>query len=161
MRQPGVKIKSVKEILGGICPSDEEFVTIFKEKTLSSPRIIKYLLAKIEMSITGDESLIPNPDVLTVEHILPKSPSSKWPSAIRKKDFLDRNCGRIGNLTILTGPMNRDCENSPFSDKKKEYKKSKYELTTELSNSKDWTAKEIDDRQGLLAQRAKNVWALL
>lgn len=160
MRQPEVKIKSVKEILGGICPSDDEFVTTFKEKTLSSPRIIKYLLAKIEMSITGDDSLIPNPDVLTVEHILPKSPSSKWPLAIRKKEFLERNCGRIGNLTILTGPMNRDCENSPFSDKKKEYKTSKYKLTTELDKFKDWTAKEIDDRQELLAQRAKNVWAL-
>jgi len=161
MREPGVKFKSVKEILGGICPSDDEFVTLFKEKTLSSPRIIKYLLSKIEMGITGDDSLIPNPDVLTVEHILPKSPSIKWPLAMRKKEFLERNCGRIGNLTILTGPMNRDCENAPFDEKKKEYKKSKYELTTELNEIKDWTDKEIGDRQDLLAQRAKDVWAIL
>jgi len=161
MRQSGVRLKNVKEILAGICPTNDEFVTNFKEKTLSSPRIIRYLLAKIEMSIARDDSLIPNPSVLTVEHILPKSPSSKWPSAMRKREFLDRNCGRIGNLTILTGPMNRDCESALFREKKKEYKKSKYKLTTELEKNKNWTAKEIEDRQELLAQRAKDVWTLL
>jgi len=151
MRQTDVKLKSIREILAGICPSDEEFVTMFKEKTLSSPRIIKYLLAKIEMSIAGDNSLIPNPDVLTVEHILPKNPSSKWPSAMRQAEFLERNCNRIGNLTILTGPMNRDCENAPFSNKKKEYQKAKYRLAIELTALEEWGSKEIGDRQTLLA----------
>ncbi len=161
MRLQEVKLKNVQEILGSICPSDEEFITAFKEKTLSSPRIIKYLLAKTEMSISGDDSLIPNPDVLTVEHILPKSPSNKWPSYMRKKEFLEQNCSRIGNLTILTGPMNRDCESTLFSEKKKLYETSKYKLTSELTKLKNWTEKEIGNRQKSLAKRAKDVWARL
>jgi uncharacterized protein with ParB-like and HNH nuclease domain len=134
MRKQDSKLKDVKDILLAIWPSDEEFKVAFSEKTLTSPRIIKYIFAKMECYQSSNDSLIPNPENLSVEHILPKKPSKEWSLDLRKEDFLRENVKLIGNLTILTEPMNRECESKKFSDKKDIYKKSKYNLTKTLSS---------------------------
>jgi uncharacterized protein with ParB-like and HNH nuclease domain len=160
MRKTDKKMKEVKAILLNIWPNDDEFQSSFKEKTLSSPRIIKYLLAKIEVTISKDDSLIPNPDTLSVEHVLPKKPGPKWPTKMRSADFLKENVSKIGNLTILTEPMNRECESREFSFKKTIYKDSKYKLSQELCQLSDWTETEIEQRQARLADIAASIWVI-
>lgn len=160
MRKSDSKMKDVKELLLSIWPNDEEFMSSFKEKTLSSPRIIKYLFAKMEVTISKDDSLIPNPETLSVEHILPKKPGAKWPTKMRAADFLKENVSKIGNLTILTEPMNRDCESREFSFKKTIYKDSKYALTKNLCHISDWTKAEIEQRQVALSKIAAATWVI-
>lgn len=160
MRKESGKLKDVREVLLNIWPSDEEFKSSFKEKTLSTPRIIKYIFAKMEIQVTGDDSVIPNPETLSVEHILPKSPSTKWPAKMRTSDFLKDHLQRLGNLTILTEPMNRDCESHEFAIKKTIYEKSKYKITQDICMVTDWTAEEIQSRQSRLADIATVTWTL-
>jgi hypothetical protein len=160
MRKPDSKMKDVKELLMNIWPNDDEFKISFKEKTLSSPRIIKYIFAKIEVTISKDDSLIPNPETLSVEHILPKKPGTKWPPRMRAAEFLKEHISRIGNLTILTEPMNRDCESREFSFKKTIYKDSRYMLTKNLSKISDWSETEIELRQADLAAIAASIWVI-
>ncbi len=160
IRKPDSKLKEVKDILLSIWPSDEEFKISFSQKTLSTPRIIKYLLAKIECYNSNDDSLIPNPESLTVEHILPKKPSSIWPIRLRTDPVLKENVKLIGNLTILTEPMNRGCESKPFSEKKAFYNDSKYTITKALCSLSDWDEKAIQKRQGELAEIAANIWII-
>jgi len=160
MRKDSVKLKDVREVLLNIWPTDEEFKSSFKEKTLSTPRIIKYVFAKLEIQVTGDDSVIPNPETLSVEHILPKSPGTKWPAKMRASDFLKDHLQKLGNLTILTEPMNRDCESHEFAYKKSIYEKSKYKITQDLCNEAEWTAEEIQNRQSRLADIAAVTWLL-
>ena len=160
IRKSDTKLKDIKDILLGIWPADEEFIFSFGQKTLSTPRIIKYVLAKIECHKVKDDSLIPNPEVLTVEHILPKKPSASWPIKLRKDPLLKENINLIGNLTILTDPMNRDCESKAFSDKIKIYKDSKYSITRELCNLTDWDENTIRNRQTELAEIASKIWVI-
>jgi hypothetical protein len=160
IRKPDSKLKDVKEILLSIWPSDEEFKFSFTQKTLSTPRIIKYILAKIECAFAKDNSLIPNPENLTVEHILPKKPSAGWAAKFRKEQFLKENVNLIGNLTILTEPMNRGCESKPFIDKKEFYRESKYGISKALCVFPDWDENTIKKRQTDLSEIASQIWAI-
>lgn len=99
MRKGGTKINDIKEVLQTICPNDDEFKVAFAQKTLTSPKIIRYLLAKIEKSISKDDELIPNPEILSVEHILPRKPSKDWSVSMRKDDFIKEHCTRGGCKT--------------------------------------------------------------
>ena len=160
MRKTAVQLKDVKESLLKIWPNDDEFKSSFKEKTLTTPRIIKYLLAKLETTIVGDQSLVPNPESLSVEHVLPKRPGSKWPSRMRSDEYLKEHLNKIGNLTILTEPMNRECESREFTFKKTLYQDSKFKITQDLCSTFDWTETDIDKRQAALADIAAKTWVL-
>jgi len=160
MYKSPVHLSDIKKSLLSIWPNDDEFKSSFKDKTLTTPRIIKYLLAKLETSIVGDNSLVPNSEALTVEHILPKRPSSKWPQTMRKEDHLREYLNKIGNLTILTEPMNRGCESREFVFKKNIYKESKFKMTQELSSLNEWTQDEIQNRQSSLADIAAKTWTI-
>lgn len=160
MRKDAKRLKEVKETLSNIWPSDNEFKSAFKEKTLTTPRIIKYLFAKLETAASKDASLIPNPESLTVEHILPRRPSPKWPTRVRSDEFLKQHLTKVGNLTILTEPMNQECESREFAFKQTLYKDSKFKITTELCSVSDWTEKEIEDRQAWLADIAATIWQM-
>jgi hypothetical protein len=118
------------------------------------------VLGNIEIKMSGDESLIPNPEALTVEHILPKKPDSKWPPKMRQEAFVKEHCNRIGNLTILTEPMNKDCESKPFAFKRKIYDGAKYKITKAICAYEEWDPDAITDRQARLAEVAASVWVI-
>lgn len=160
MRKKDSKMKDIKQTLLNIWPNDEEFKSSFKEKTLTSPHIIKYLFAKMEIFVSKDDSLIPNPETLSVEHILPKKPGSKWPLKMHETEFLKEHLSKIGNLTILTEPMNRQAESREFSFKKTIYEDSKYKLTENLCQYTNWTEIEIEKRQAGLSDIAASVWII-
>lgn len=160
MRRPEIKLREVKESLLNIWPNDNEFKSSFKERTLSSPRIIKYLLSKIEIKKSNNDSQIPNPDNLTVEHILPKKPGIDWHSRMRTSEFINSQVSKIGNMTILTAPMNRECESRGFLFKKVIYQESTYQITKDLCLATDWTETEIAKRQEELADIAATVWVI-
>lgn len=157
-RKKDVKLKDIKNILLNIWPTDEEFKISFVQKTLSTPSIIKYLLSKIEIHISEDDSTIPNPDSLTVEHILPKKPDKDWPPNMRKDAFLKEWVNRIGNITLLTEPMNREAQSKRFDLKKPVYSKSTYNISKNICQFSDWNESSILDRQSNLAEIASKVW---
>ena len=160
MRRENTRLREVREILLNIWPNDEEFKTSFKEKTLSTPRIIKYLFSKIESALKNDESHIPNPETLSVEHVLPKRPGPKWPQRMRKEEFLRDYLNRIGNLSILIEPINRDCESREFAFKQELYKKSKYKMTQDICSYNKWTEEEIVLRQEKISDIAVKLWVI-
>lgn len=160
MQKVPTQMKDVKESLLNIWPNDDEFKSSFKEKTLTTPRIIKYLLSKLETTIVGDRSFVPNPESLSVEHVLPKRPDPEWPPPMRKDEYLKENLNKIGNLTILTEPMNRDCESREFEFKKTKYRDSSFKITQEICSVSAWTQESIDKRQAVLADIAARTWVL-
>ncbi len=118
--------------------------------------------------------------VLEMEHILPNTPEPELRQSFihsnPEADY-DEYKNRLGNFTMLEKPINIVASNGFFEDKKAEYKKCKHYLTSsivektevgknssitrineKLRSYEQWTAAEIDDRQEMLAELAKEVW---
>lgn len=143
-------------------PSDAAFEASFSRATISKVQFCRYVLRTLERQATGENQpeLVPNadPGELTLEHILPEKPEGNWPqfSEEQRRAYTKR----IGNMLLLKEKMNSKLRSSPFTEKAKFYEKSGLVLTKQVSESKQWTTKEIEERQKNLAQLAVEAWKL-
>jgi len=85
-------------------------------------RFAKYVLLRLENLYFNHTSVLPFPDELSVEHILPQNPSagSQW-----NKDFnpTDKSkwLNKLGNLLLLSRRKNTSLSNLDFTDKRCRY----------------------------------------
>lgn len=130
---------------------DKQFKIAFTEFGSRNHKITRYVLFKIEETMVGKKQ-IPLPwDKLTLEHILAEK--LDWEGREEYKD-------RLGNLTLLSGPMNNDASNKPFKEKLKTiYKKEKrIKITKDLMDYPDFTKNTIFSRQKDFAEMAIEIW---
>jgi hypothetical protein len=148
----------------------------------------RYLLAKLTQFVDMAYKGLKVPGSLSeytgleIEHILPDSPENALRAGFSAKNQIadyDEYKIKLGNLTMLEKPINIVASNDFFAAKKAEYAKCKYYLTSSIAgltavgnnssitriNSKlaaydDWTARNIDDRQGLLIDLTREVWKI-
>ncbi len=161
VRKLPYRSSEVKKLFYELYPSDDEFKANFTEKTLQKTELIKYVLASIEDERTKSTEKVVNAEGLTIEHILPKNPAATWGAKYAKGGKLhSSNVWRIGNLTLLTSPINDAVANGVFSEKVKEFKKSKLSITSDLKNYTKWTEVAIGDRQSQLAAEAVLIWRI-
>ncbi len=178
-------IKQLSEQTGdsGEWPSDETFkeawLTRHIYQTLNNPKIVHilkrlsatYFLSKMEsISIEGP---------LTVEHIMPQGWIKNWPLADgsigmtgtelwetgvddpRAEATRKRNTAvqTLGNLTILTGPLNSANSNRSWENKKPELLlNSLLPINQNLHNVTVWDESAIEKRGKELFQRALELW---
>lgn len=142
-------------------PSDDEFLENLQIKELYSSNQIakcKYSLSKLEEY--GWKEHV-NLDNLTIEHVMPQTLDTQW------KEYLGENyediyriwLNRLGNLT-LSG-YNSEYQNYSFQTKRDMeggYKDSAVHLNQSLAKESEWTAKTMELRGRLLAQKALQVW---
>ncbi|MCX8505020.1 MAG: DUF262 domain-containing HNH endonuclease family protein [Alphaproteobacteria bacterium] len=160
------KYQDARQLIPGlkpIYPNDDVFRASFAEKSFSfkqnrATQITKYLLAKIEKKISGNE-LNYQSDELSIEHICPTNPNTGW------DNFPDADiqnlANRIGNLTLLTKNQNREAANHDFDLKKSIYAKSTINLTKAIGEKYiEWTPETVASRQKELAKLATNVWRI-
>ncbi len=115
-----------------------------------------------------------------IEHILPNTPTDQLRAAFASANpgiTYDECKNKLGNLTLLEKPINIVAGNDFFNNKKSEYRKCKYYLTSSIAeivvvgqnssitriNKKleafdQWTASTIENRQELLIALAKEIW---
>lgn len=144
-----------------LIPGDEEFSNGFGEKELTNKKIARYLLCKIakKMGVCGGDISID--ENITLEHILPQKLTPEWEKYIEKnglnhEDYLHK----IGNLTLLNGPRNRNLSNKSFKEKSKIYNTSALKITKDICLYKEWNEENILKRQGDLVKIAKEIWKL-
>jgi uncharacterized protein with ParB-like and HNH nuclease domain len=146
-------------LLKSITVDDSEFEQSFAVKEFKNSnrnnKLVRYILARIEKSESGASV---DADELTLEHVLPESPSFEtWPL----NDATVNLCKyRLGNLTLLEKKLNKDIGNESFIEKKKQYAKSTVPMTKKIGDSgiEEWKLSEIEKRQIALAKLAKGVW---
>ena len=98
-------------------------------------------------------------ETLSVEHILPRTPSAEWNSVVDADKSIAEDCAdRLGNLCLLTDKLNRDVGRANFDDKKKVYGASDLITTANLSKLSQWDRKAIEHRQAEMAKRAAAIW---
>jgi uncharacterized protein with ParB-like and HNH nuclease domain len=150
--------KQVFERLRPIYVSDEKFKQDFGLLSISTKgqkkKLVRYILWKLEMDAANRKDI--NEDSFSIEYILPESPSNAW-----EKHFPDSQVEdmvyRIGNLTPLEPPFNREIGNDVYANKQNKYQQSVYALTKNIL-AEEWTIDSIVKRQNNLATRAVHIW---
>ena len=132
------------------------------------PRLARYTLSRLtnfmskQSSKTGGEQ-IANPDAkqVTLEHVLPQSPSQSWRGDFSGKVDSTEYIYRIGNLTLLTTKVNHDAGNKSFMDKQKlALNDSSLAINHFFRNLTKWGEQNIEQRQKELAKIATELWKL-
>jgi len=156
------KRSEVKKLFLELYPKDDEFEASFAERTFSRPELVKYVLSCLENFRSGKDEITVDTENVTVEHILPKNPVSGWGVSFQKgKPNHTTYLKRLGNLTLLTAPMNDEVANEVFSIKKPVYATSSLSITKDLALLSRWSTVEIDERQINLGKSALVIWRIV
>jgi hypothetical protein len=154
-------------------PTDDELRSRLTEQPLygwvRQDRVAMTLAAVEETLYTNKVEAIAGPKKLSIEHVLPQSWEENWalpdgddPEA-REAAATERNdrIHRIGNLTIVTQPLNAALSNAPWDVKSRELNRNSKlllnaRLTEEYAGKFDEAS--IDQRGEWLAARIISVW---
>ena len=118
---------------------------------------------------TNKSETVVLPETLTVEHLLPQGWEAHYPlpeglpldeeESVEQRRF--RLMNTVGNLTLLTGPLNTSISNGPFEDKAREIAKlSDLRLNASFREYtlKKWDEHDILKRGKLLYETARGIW---
>lgn len=138
--------------------SDEQFEADFALAKIPTPNnreLVRYVLFAIENQLSGNSRSYRS-DGATVEHILPENPDEAWLAVFPEPGA---DIYRLGNYTLLEAATNRKIERKQIIDKKSEYLKSGYKLSSNFG-WREWTRTQLNDRQRWMAKTATAVWRL-
>lgn len=162
-------------------PSDDAFREAWRTRhiyqTLNNPKVV-HILKRLNDTYLGTKmETISIEDALTVEHILPQQWGDHWPLqdgtkrmasdelyanpadpravATRKRNVVLQT---IGNLTILTQPLNSAVSNNAWVEKKPELRHSLLPINQQLQDVAAWDEDAIEKRSDELFLRATKLW---
>jgi len=129
----------IKILKKDLYPEDKIFKAAFtnKELIVKGPRnkkIVRYILFELEKNISNNAYDFESPKY-SIEHILPQSPGENWQDYNENNDY--RFINRLGNYTLLTKKENSELGDKSYSDKKRVYAESKFQITKEISENND------------------------
>jgi alkylated DNA nucleotide flippase Atl1 len=124
----------------------------------------RLVLRRLEESYPTAERVDLDQAALTIEHVLPQSPTIEWLDILHEEvaqgetaeDLHRQLVHTIGNLT-LTG-YNTQLSNSPFQRKQDLLRQSNLELNRRIAATTRWGKAEIQMRAEELASRAIGIW---
>jgi hypothetical protein len=156
-------------------PGDAEFTEFLRTRevygTVAQPRLVM-ALAAAEASLYTNMTDVPVlAEKLSLEHLMPQEWEAHWPltdalgvaleGEALKQASTDRSArmNRLGNLTIVTQPLNAAMSHSAWKKKRTELNRhSKLLLNAELVERDTWDEQAIDERGSWLAQRLAIIW---
>ena len=128
-------------------PDDEQLRNFLEYANVYTLRLpLRVIFDKIE---THNNPAPVNLKKLSVEHLMPQTPTPEWLSVLGNIDVntYERNLHRLGNLTLATKVDNSKMKNKPW-----EYKKAiladtaHLTINQEILSKEQWTLAEIDER---------------
>jgi uncharacterized protein DUF1524 len=159
-------IKSVDELardksIVALIPQDDRFVAAVETATVATASLARYYLRKLQIIADGnpEPQYTPSADTsVTLEHVLPPKPGPDWNL---KPEVMQALYNKLGNQALLAGSVNSKLGNIGFVAKKPALSQSAFSLTSIISRESDWGAKEIADRQSVLAGYSTKAWPFL
>lgn len=154
-------------------PNDKEFSRAWLEEPVyqtmkaTKCRMVLYAIERKMLSPTPDAITIA--ENLTVEHVLPQEWEPTWPkphesetqqsleeTAIERRYRLLHS---LGNLTLLTSPLNSLVSNGHYDKKLPEIaEQSGLQLNKHFQKTQNWDEGEIQERGRILLEDAKKIW---
>ncbi|MBM4346151.1 MAG: DUF262 domain-containing protein [Deltaproteobacteria bacterium] len=151
----------------GRWPVDDEF----KREWLGDPIYENQLRAKVRMVLEALEHAKMSPlspgywvgKQPTIEHLLPVEWAKHWPLPDGQDAEAERHRNRvlhtIGNLTLLSAPLNSLASNSAWSTKRTEIgKHAMFQMNVDLMQAMDWNEDQIRARGEQLFECARQIW---
>ena len=140
---------------------DEDFARNFSNLRISSKtNVWRQVLIQLNSKISTGETTIRDAMSVHMEHILPRNPSKRaLEEAFLDKESADELSRMIGNLTLISGTMNRSMSNREFLAKRPDFEASEIALNKEIAQKSSWGRKEILERNERLGQLAIEVWS--
>ena len=124
---------------------------------------LRLILEGIEHQLRDSEKT-DDPEVpkkLTIEHIMPVSwRDDSWPSSNGvDKDERNTLINTIGNLTLVTQPLNSSMSNEKWEHKREELQKhSLLMLNKQWASQSSWNERDIEDRSYRMAELISKRW---
>jgi hypothetical protein len=161
---------------GYVWPSDDEIRAAFADGRYYGPGGVnqdrlRLILGAIDRRLHAQamktEQVDMSYDGLQIEHVIPQSWRTTWKvetsdeaSQILAEQDRERHVNRIGNLTLVTGPLNIGLSNDPWAAKRAALAEhSILRLNSLLVAEPDWHEERIDERSEWLADELSLVWA--
>lgn len=150
-------------------PTDEHFANSIKTNFLTNARA-KVILYLLELSLKDNKysTILGEFNRYQLEHIMPKKWETHWQEVANKmKDAPGDVLKRMGNLTLLSSPLNNAIKNLAWQDKKAgnkkgdgliEYSKDMKIFSEDYLNLKEWNEESINARGEFLAEQALKAW---
>lgn len=150
-------------------PRNTETINALKEKDVYNIKSKNrtYLLERLENYQNNEPVVIEGNTDITIEHIFPQNPDSKWKVELGNEEYnyiKENYLNTIGNLTLSgnNGKLGNKyfTEKQVMNDENKEqgYKFSRLWLNRELKTLKKWGRKEIENRTNVITERFINIW---
>lgn len=149
-------------------PTDEDLKTALKDKDLynTQPKNRNYLFELLE-NHNNREYVNTNSDLITIEHIFPKTPNEEWSNALPQEEFVlfkDKLLNTIANLTLSGN--NGALGNRSFLDKKlmnndgqeQGYQYSRLWLNAFLRSIDVWDVSKYEERFNIIYARFLEIW---
>ena len=155
-----VKKKSTQRL-----PKNSEIIEIIKEKDFYGiqSRNRMYLLERLENFENKEFVPIDGNSDITIEHIFPQNPDSKWKYDLGENqynEFKEKYLNTLANLTLSGN--NGSLGNKPFIEKRdlpeKGYKDSRLYLNKHLATLEKWGLDELKTRREILTKRFLRIW---
>ena len=154
-------------------PSDEQLKNGFNDSHLINKQA-KGILYFIESKLRNKEKYsteLKGLDQYSLEHLMPKKWENNWGKLSSQEETNERNHRllTLGNLAIITQPLNSSIRDADWKTKKegkggKKEGLNKYasglETLSTFLDSEEWNEKEIKNRAKFLFERAKDIWKI-
>ncbi|GII30042.1 DUF262 domain-containing protein [Planotetraspora mira] len=145
-------------------PSDDQLREEIRNRAFywqGRPAQQKLVLRRLEEALGSKERVDLSEKQITIEHVLPQTPTADWVSELSRgsddPDLVHRQLVHtLGNLT-LSG-YNSELGNTPFARKRKQLAQSGLVMNQEIAAAEHWGKAEILTRAGRLADLATSIW---
>ncbi|TKB25338.1 DUF262 domain-containing protein [Desulfopila sp. IMCC35006] len=163
--------QNVWDQIKSIVPKDDEFFNDFQAYEEATASKARYILSRLEITKWQQENPgkgiektpCADPNILNLEHILPKNPSEKWAEVIATdKHIVSDLLNNIGNLALLNSKANKKIGSSAFEEKSSNiYSDSEMLTTKQLATEfTKWDRESIENRAKRLAKLAVSAWPI-
>jgi hypothetical protein len=132
-----------------------------------NPKVCRLLLMRLSDEM-GDAQIGADPDLYTIEHVMPQRPSSSsvWRQAIPSAEVRAELVDCLGNLVLITQPENDKARNASWPEKKEIYgttstdKTPLLAVTRDVLGEREWRRPEIEAREQRLIGLIEKIWRI-
>lgn len=145
-------------------PNDSEFVNAFSDQPISNKNAneVLFCTALYQVNDTRNDVQTLSSRSYSVEHIMPQQWEENWSvDGMDETGKLERNrkIKTLGNLTLVTQPLNSGMKNGPWERKREALRNhSMLKITTNYTDSPTWDEAAIRQRANDLAELALKIW---
>jgi len=159
-----INIATLKQKINKILKDDEairEHLNTTRLTTSTETMKVKKLLMTVYDFENRNETFVnKNTKEIELEHILPQNIDEKgsWKKNFSDAEAREKYAYNLGNLTLLLKEDNIQASNKDFIDKRVDYEKSSLPQNNKISQNKEWTKKEIEERNNQLIDSILELW---